>query len=191
MSARATISLVDDEEMSLQGSVNAPMATPRTTSPSQILMTQLVETSQGLPLWTGAQPVQVPAPMMQSSVYVGPSGVVATVLVIGGGEPSAIATTIVIDAPSHKETKEAFSEVSFAFPEMSAKHGQIQEGVRALASAVEELRQAKLKQWHRYNKRCRGLLLSPVTWRHVLLLLRCRRNKQRQWLSTCSGQMNK
>ena len=145
MSARATINLVDDEEMSSQGSVNAPMATPRTTSPSQIPTTQPVEIPQGLPLWTGAQPVQAPAPTMQSSVYAGPSGVAATVPVIGGGEPSAIATTIAVDATSCQETKEAFAEVSSAFQEMSTKHGQIQEGLRTLASTVEALRQiAKL-----------------------------------------------
>ena len=115
MSARATINLVDDEEMSSQGSVNASMATPRTTSPSQILTTQPVETPQGLPLWTGAQLVQALAPIMQSSVDAGPSGVAAIVPVIGGGEPSAIATTIAIDAPSHQETKEAFAEVSSTF----------------------------------------------------------------------------
>ena len=47
-------------------------------------------------------------------MYAGPSGVVATVLVVGGGEPSIVATTIAVNAPSHQETKDAFAEVSFA-----------------------------------------------------------------------------
>ena len=51
-------------------------------------------------------------------------------LVIGGGEPSAIAATIAVDAPSRQETKEGLAKVSFAFQEISAKHGHIQEGAR-------------------------------------------------------------
>ena len=91
------------------------MAMPRTTSPSQIPTTQPVETPQGLPLWTGAQTIQAPMPTMQSSVYAESSGVAAIVPVIGGGEPSAVTTTIAVDAPSHQETKQAFAEVSSAF----------------------------------------------------------------------------
>ena len=102
--------------MSSQGSANVPMAMPKITSPSQIPTTQPVETSQGLPLWTGAQFVQAPAPMMQSSVYAEPSGVAATVPVIGGGELSAVTTTIAVNAPSRQETKEAFAEDFLRIP---------------------------------------------------------------------------
>ena len=107
-------------------------------------MVQLVETPSKLPHWLGAMLVQSPTPTMQSNVYAGPSGVAVTVPVTSGGEPSIITMTTVVDAPSRQETKEAFAEVSSTFPEMSAKHRQIQEGVRALASTVEALRQAKL-----------------------------------------------
>ena len=107
-------------------------------------MTQPVETPQGLTLWTSAQSVQAPTPTMQSSVDAGPSGVAATMPVIGGGEPSAIATTIAVNAPSPQEAEEAFAEISSAFQEMHAKHRQMQEGVRTLASTVEALHQAKL-----------------------------------------------
>ena len=71
---------------------------------------------------------------MQSSVFAGPSDVAPTPPVAGGTGSSNIALTIPVDAPLHQETKEAFAEVSSAFQEIPAKHGQIQEGVCALAS---------------------------------------------------------
>ena len=60
-----------------------------------------METPSGLPLWPNAQLVQAPTPTMQFSVYARPSGVAATVPIIGGGEPSANTTTIAINAPLH------------------------------------------------------------------------------------------
>ena len=48
-----------------------------------------------------------------------------------------------MDVPSRQETKEAFQEVSSAFQDMSAKHGQIQGSLQILASMVEALKQGQ------------------------------------------------
>ena len=64
------------------------------------------------------------APAPQSSVYAGPSGVAPIVPVArGSGQPSAMTSTIPVDAPTRQEAKEAFDEVSSAFKEMPKKHG--------------------------------------------------------------------
>ena len=119
MSGQATINLVDDEEMSLQGSINVPIATPRVGSPSQVSTTQLQEIPSRLPRWSvmpGAMPVQIPTPTMQSNMYARLSGMAVTVPMMGGrAETSTIALTVPIDAPSQQETKEAFAEVSSTF----------------------------------------------------------------------------
>ena len=73
-----------------------------------------------------AQEMQALAPTAQSSVFAGCIGVAPIVPIAAGSvQPSAIAPTIPVDVPSHQETKEAFQEVSSAFQDMSAKHGQI------------------------------------------------------------------
>ena len=59
-----------------------------------------METPSGLPLWPNAQLVQAPTPTMQFSVYARPSGVATIVPLIGGGEPTIVATMIVVNAPS-------------------------------------------------------------------------------------------
>ena len=88
-----------------------------------------------------AQEMQQPVPTKQSSVFTGRSGVAPTVPVATGSvQPSAIAPTVPVDVPSCQETKEAFQEVSSAFQDMSAKHGQIQGSLQVLASTVEALK---------------------------------------------------
>ena len=52
---------------------------------------------------------------------------------------SAITPSILVDALTHQETKEAFDEVLLAFKEMFEKHGQIQGGLQLLVSTVEAL----------------------------------------------------
>ena len=144
MSGQPTVNIVDDDEMSSQGSVNAPMATPGTAAQVQAPTRQRHETASGLPPWRHspmAQEMQQPVPTEQSSVFAGRSGVAPTVPVAAGSvQPSAVATTIPVDAPSRQETKEAFQEVSSAFQEMSTKHGQIQGSLQVLASTVEALK---------------------------------------------------
>ena len=88
--------------------------------------------------------MQVLTPTAQLSVFVGRSGVAPTIPIAAGSmQPSAIAPTIPVDVPSRQETKEAFQEVSSAFQDMSAKHGQIQGSLQVLASMVEALKQAQ------------------------------------------------
>ena len=119
MSGRATINLVDDEEMSLQGNVNAPIATPRIGSPIQMPTTHPPQPLVGFHSWhlaiLGVTPVQTHAPKMQSSMFACPSGITPTVPVTGQSAPSAIAQTIPLNTPTHEKTKESFTEVSSAF----------------------------------------------------------------------------
>ena len=64
--------------------------------------------------------------------------------VVGGsGQIGSVAPTIPLDVPTRQETKKAFKEVSSAFQDMSAQHGQIKGGLQVLASTVEALWQAK------------------------------------------------
>ena len=104
MSGQPTVNIVDDDEMSLQGIVNAPMATPSTRAQVQAPTRQPYDTPSGLPLWLQspmAQAMQVLAPTVQLSVFVGRSGVAPTVLVAGGrGQPSAMTPTIPVEVPS-------------------------------------------------------------------------------------------
>ena len=97
-----------------------------------------------LPTWPHppmAPTMQTPAPTVQSSVFAGHNGVAPTVPIAEGSvHPSAIAPRILVDLPSRQETKEAFQEVSLAFQDMSAKHGQIQGILQVLASIVEALK---------------------------------------------------
>ena len=51
MSGQPTVNIVDDDEMSLQGSVNAPMAAPNTAAEVQVPMRQQYETLLGLSPW--------------------------------------------------------------------------------------------------------------------------------------------
>ena len=119
MSGQPTVNIVDDDEMSSQGSVNAPMAAPRTAAQVQAPTRQQYDTPSGLPPWPHspmAQEMQQPTPTAQSSVFAGCSGVAPAVPVaVGSVQPSAVATTVPVDAPSGQETKGAFQEVSSAF----------------------------------------------------------------------------
>ena len=80
-------------------------------------------------------------PTEQPSVFAGRSGVASTVPVTAGSvQPSVVATTVPVDVPFHQETKEAFQEVSSAFQDMYAKHGQSQGSLQVLASTVEAMK---------------------------------------------------
>ena len=126
MSGHPTVNIVDDNEMSSQGSVNAPVATPRTEAPILSAGTQSSVMPSGLPLRPQSPVAQV-TPTVQSNVFAGSSGIAPTVPV-AGGLPSlgTVAPTIPADVPSRQETKEAFEEVSSAFKGMMEKHGQMQ-----------------------------------------------------------------
>ena len=51
--------------------------------------------------------------------------------------------TIVVDAPSHAETKQAFDEVSLAFCAVLSQQEVVQSGMQQLAIGVEELWRAR------------------------------------------------
>ena len=143
MSGHPIVNIVDDDEMSSQGSVNAPVAAPRIEAPIQSATTQSFVLPSGLPLQPQSPIAQV-APTVQSSVFAGTSGIASTVP-IAGGIPSfgTMAPTIPVDVPSHQWTKEAFEEVSSAFKGMTEKHGQMQGDLQTLASTVVALKQAQ------------------------------------------------
>ena len=135
MSAQGTINVVDDEEMSSEGSVNTPV----------------------LPQWQGAvaenptqqiplSPIPWPNPRRdaatQQSGIARPSGSVAPTVPVQSTEVIA-AATIPVDAPSRAETRQAFDEVSSALHSVSSAHEEVKAGMQNLASGVEELHRAR------------------------------------------------
>ena len=100
MSGQPTVNIVDDDEMSSQGSINAPIAAPDTVAQVQVLTRQRYETPSGLPPWPHT-PMAQPVPIEQSSVFTGRSGVAPTIPVAAGSvQPSAVAPTVPADVPS-------------------------------------------------------------------------------------------
>ena len=137
MSAKPTVNIVDDEEMSSQGSVNAPVAPPPAAT-QRSLSTQAQAPTEVVNVHSGMQPaaaqqsgVAGTSRAARSSVPVQSTAVVAT-------------PTIVVDAPSRAETKQAFEEVSSAFRTVSSQHEAVQSGMQQLATGVEELRRARV-----------------------------------------------
>ena len=134
MSGQATINVVDDEEMSSQGSVNAPVAPP--PAAMQQHPTTQVPTERMKPQF-GFHPT-----MTQQSGVAGPSAKPATTVPVQSTEVVA-APTVPVDAPSRAETKQAFEEVSSALRNVSSKHEEVRSGMQGLAMGVEELRRAR------------------------------------------------
>ena len=128
MSDKATINLVDDEEMSSQGSVNAPVA--RTASP--VAQGPTYQTPAGLPPWPGLPraPVQSAAAPDQQSVVAGPSGGRAATTVPVQSTEVIAAPTVPVDAPTRAETKQAFAEVSSALRDVSSQHDEVHSGMQ-------------------------------------------------------------
>ena len=141
MSDKATINLVDDEEMSSQGSVNAPVVPPS----SPMVQGPTYQTPSGLPPWPGLPkaPIQPAAAPDQQSVVAGPSGGrAATTIPVQSTEVLA-APTVAVDAPTRVETKQAFAEVSSALRDVSSQHDEVRSGMQQLASSVEALHRAR------------------------------------------------
>ena len=103
------INIIDNKEMSSQGSVNAPVVVPNPVAQVQAPSRQQYETPSGLPPWPNkpmSQALPTPSPTTQSSVFEGLSGVAPTVPIVGGSvQPSIVAPTIPIDVLSFQETK--------------------------------------------------------------------------------------
>ena len=138
--------IVDDEEMSSQGSVHSPSVGTGDGTQVQSFVTQQTLPSPGSPL-RPQSPVPRAAPTLQSSVVGMPSAFATTVPVVSGSEPSGSVTpTVPVGVPTLEETKAAFGEVSSAFQDMSARHGQIQGNLQSLATTVAALSQAKREE---------------------------------------------
>ena len=136
MSAQATVNIVDDEEMSSQGSVNAPMA-PLPMATQQSLSTQAQAPIEVVNVHSGLQPAAA-----QQSGVAGTSRAVSATVPVQSTE--VVATpTIVVDVPSRAETKQAFAEVSSALRAVSSHQEEVQLGMQQLATGVEELRRAR------------------------------------------------
>ena len=68
MSGQPTVNIIDDDEMSSQGSVNTLVVAPRTEAKMQLIVQTQYVLPFGLPLWPQSPIVQV-APTIQSSVF--------------------------------------------------------------------------------------------------------------------------
>ena len=135
MSAQGTINVVDDEEMSSEGSVNTPVL-PQWHAALAENPTQQIP-SRPL-IWTSPKR----AAATQQSGVVGPSSSAAPTIPVQSTEVLA-ATTIPVDAPSRAETRQAFDEVSSALHSVSSAHEEVKAGMQTLASGVEDLHRAR------------------------------------------------
>ena len=123
MSGQPTVNIVEDEEMSSQGSVNTPVAPPPVAT-QQSLSTHAQAPTEVVNVHSGLQPATA-----QQSGVVGTSQSVRPT--VPGQSTKVVATpTIVVDAPSCAETKQAFAEVSPAFRAMSSHQEEVQFGMQ-------------------------------------------------------------
>ena len=122
--------MVDDEEMSSQGSVNAPMAPPQVAvqhSPKVMAPTEVLGIPTGWnPVTTQQFGVAGPSVTPAQTVPMKPTYVVAT-------------PTMPVDAPTHAETKQAFDDMSSALCDVSSQHEMVHTSMQGLEMGVEEL----------------------------------------------------
>ena len=122
------MNVVDDEEMSSQGSVHSPLIGSGVGTPVQTPVTPQVIPVVGSPL-RPQSPVARTTLTIQSSILGHPSAFATIVLAAaasGSGQLSSVAPMIPIKVPTLEDTKAAFQEVSLTFCNMSAQHGQMQ-----------------------------------------------------------------
>ena len=132
MSAQATVNIVDDEEMSSQGSVNAPVAPPHTVM-QQSLSAQAQAPTEAVNVYPGRQPETTrQASVTRTSHVASPTIPVQSTEVVA-------TPTLVVDAPLRVETKQALEEVSSAFCAVSSQQEVVQSGMQELANGVEAL----------------------------------------------------
>ena len=125
MSGVPTVNVVDDEEMSSQGNINALVA-PQPPSPQQ---------ARTVPVQTGWTPPEVFSATTQQSAVASPSTTVPV-----ESMQAVVAPTIVVDAPSREETQKAFEEVSSVLQQASSAHEEVKTEMKSLATSIEELR---------------------------------------------------
>ena len=96
MSGQATVNIVDDEEMSSQGSVHSPLIGSSVGTPVQTPVIQQSLPVAGSPL-RPQSPVARIAPTVQSSVFAQPSAFTTTIPITaasGSGQMDNVAPTI-------------------------------------------------------------------------------------------------
>ena len=128
MSAQATVNVVDDEEMSSQGNVNAPVAPPHSPTREQVTAQEPTEHVSVLPQW-------LPVETMQQSVAGTRRAPMATMPI--ESRAMVAAPTVVVDAPSCEGTKQAFAEVSSTLHSVSSQHDAMRAEMQALSCGME------------------------------------------------------
>ena len=132
MSGLPTVNVVEDEQMSSEGSVNAPVAPPRSPSVHSARAQSPVA-----PVDLSAGRVSPVAKILQS----GTAGQRGSVSVFSPVQSTEIvgAPTVPVDIPTREETKQAFEEVSSALRSVLSQHDEVRAGMQSLASGVETL----------------------------------------------------
>ena len=132
MSGQPAVHYVDDEQMSSEGSVNAPVAPPR-GSGEQSLRAQSPMTMATIPVTGLVPPAQtVQAGVARRSGTLSMSGAAATMEVV-------VAHMVPVDVLTRAETKQAFVEVSSALWGISSQHDEVRARMQSLVSGVETL----------------------------------------------------
>ena len=131
------VNVVEDEEMSSQGSVNAPVA-PQGTATQEQVSAQRPTEQVGIPVeWKPWKPVTT-----QVSGVAGPTRTHSQTVPVKSTQVVA-APTILVDAPSRAETKQAFDEVSSALQSVSSQHEAVRVEMQGLALGMERMRQER------------------------------------------------
>ena len=135
MSGQATINVVDDEEMSSQGSVNAPVA-------PQLPVVQQGPTAME-PTEVVGTPVGWHPTMTQQSGVAGRSGSPAPTIPVQSTQVVA-APTVPVGAPSRAETRRALlMRYRRCCSTVSSEHAEVLSEMQGLASGMEALRCAR------------------------------------------------
>ena len=137
MSGLPTVNVVDDEQMSSEGSVNAPVAPPRSPSVHSTRVQSPIEPVDfsGGRISPVAKTLQIDTtgPRGSSSMF----STVQSTEIIG-------APTVPVDLPTREETTQAFAEVSSVLRSVSTQHDEVRAGMQSLASGVETLQRARV-----------------------------------------------
>ena len=137
MSGVPTINVVEDEQMSSEGSVNAPVAPPRSPSVHSARATSPVEP---VDLLSGrVSPIA-------KTLQAGSAGRERSASVFSPIPPTEVvgAPSVPSNVPSRAETTQAFAEVSSVLRNVSSQHEEVRAGMQSLASGVETLRRARV-----------------------------------------------
>ena len=137
MSGVPTINVVEDEQMSSEGSVNAPVAPPRSPSVHSARATSPVEP---VDLLSGrVSPIA-------KTLQAGSAGRERSASVFSPIPPTEVvgAPSVPSNVPSRAETTQAFAEVSSVLRDVSSQHEEVRAGMQSLASGVETLRRARV-----------------------------------------------